>query len=77
MQSYNLRLVDESDLSAGMTIYYRYDETKLSGPFKVLKTYRDHEGSKALLRDGDNDRSILLADDEDYGTLYIYAPSSP
>lgn len=77
MQPDNLSKVDHAAVSAGMPIYYRYDMTSLSGPYTVVKTFRDHEGSKALLRDGSNDRPILLADDEDYGALYIYTPTKP
>ncbi len=75
MQPDNLSKVEHASVSAGMSIYYRYDMTDLFGPYTVVKTFRDHDGAKALLRAGGNDRSILLADDEDYGALYIYTPT--
>lgn len=77
MQLDNLHKIDHAAVTAGMYIYYRYDRTDISGPYTVVKTFRDHEGSKALLRDGRSDRPILLADDEDYGALYIYTPTKP
>lgn len=55
-------------------VYYQYKEQGiLFGPFRVVKTYRDHEGAKVLLADTrGNARTVSLADDEDYGAISFY-----
>jgi hypothetical protein len=65
--------IDSGAVTTGQTVYFKYDLTALSGPYKVVKTYRDHEGAKVLLRDSEgNERPITIADDEDYGALSFY-----
>jgi hypothetical protein len=69
--------IEANGLIAGLKVHYKYDLTSLYGPFKVMKTFRDHEGAKVLLRDSNgNDRSIALADDEDYGSLSFYTETT-
>lgn len=68
--------LDHAGVFTGQTIYYRYEASNLSdlyGPFKVVRSFRDHEGSKLSIRDEEgNERPISLADDEDYGALCLY-----
>ena len=71
-----MKTIDHSEVKTGMTVYYWYGTTPTQGPFTVSKVWRDHRGLCALLRGrhDDNDRTITLADDEDYGALYIAIP---
>lgn len=70
------RTIDIKSLAKGMQVYFKYDRTSMSGPFIVTSLYRDHEGPQVVLRgtghNHGNNRTILLADDEDYGALSFY-----
>lgn len=81
MQEPSMPRVSTSEIAVGDVIQYRYEMTRdLSRPYKVSKLFRDHEGYKALLYPaigGWNEHTILLADDEDYGELYIYLAPKP
>jgi len=72
-----MKAVDSSNLTKGMVVHYRYSLTtgEPIGPFKVQGFHRDHEGQHVTLREhviGGDDRTVLLATDDDFGTPLFY-----
>ena len=72
-----MKQISHDDMTRNSKVYYRYDKTTSApvGPFTVQGFYRNHEGKHVTLRNEDGeDRTVLLATDEDFGAPLFYTP---
>lgn len=68
--------VSYSKLSVGLTVWYGYKGHTPSGPYKIARMYRGHNGQVVVLRGihqmRDEVRDVTLADDDDFGSPIFY-----
>jgi hypothetical protein len=69
-----MAVIEYNDLTKGQKVYYTYTTMDaVYGPFTVVSKYRNYQGENVFLRGKGGDvRSVLLADDEDFGAPLFY-----
>ncbi len=69
--------IEHDKLTARKTVWYSYSKSDgaATGPYVVKRVFSDHEGQKVHLQSKENkddERIVLLADDDLYGQPIFY-----
>lgn len=67
--------ISHDKLSTKKVVWYKYENhMQLMGPFRVVRFFSDYLGRHVILKEmiGKEERTVLLADDDDYGALLFH-----